>query len=107
MNNKPTKQEDQTPSLWSLLDEVQQGDKENKSQLAATEKTDTREREVDVLNLPPRKEVHRKKQRTHLKMGSPGAPLLRFLIVFILLLGVLAGAYLIWGEELITVISNL
>lgn len=107
MDNKLSNQENQEEALRFLLDEVQQGEKEEKNQVAAIDETEVQKREVDVLNLPPRKEVHRKKQRTHLKMGSPGAPLLRFLIVFILLLGVLAGAYLIWGEELITVISNL
>ncbi|UJL48115.1 hypothetical protein KFZ58_09815 [Virgibacillus sp. NKC19-16] len=105
MNNKSSNQEDQAVTLMSLLDEVQQGDTQDKTQSTVIDETEAQEREVDVLNLPPRKEVHRKiKQRTHIKMGIP---LLRFLIVFILLLGVLTGAYLLWGEELITVISNL
>ncbi|MBY7143470.1 hypothetical protein KFZ56_10510 [Virgibacillus sp. NKC19-3] len=110
MNNNSSNQEDQATELKSLLDEVQQRDgaKGDNSQIAAIEETEVQEREIDVLNLPPRKEVHRKnKQRTHIKVGSLGGPLLRFLIVFILLLVVLTGAYLLWEEELINVISNL
>lgn len=104
MDNKSSNQENQEEALRFLLDEVQQGEKEEKNQVAAIDETEVQKREVDVLNLPPRKEVHSKnKQRTHIKMSKP---LLRFLFVFILLLGVLIGVYFVWGE-LINGISNL
>lgn len=101
MDNKSSNQENQEEALRFLLDEVQQGEKD---QVATIDETEAHKREVDVLNLPPRKEVHSKnKQRTHIKMSKP---LLRFLFVFILLLGVLIGVYFVWGE-LINGISNL
>ncbi|WP_100010770.1 hypothetical protein [Lentibacillus sediminis] len=54
------------------------------------------EQEIDVLNLPPRKEVHGQKNSTSLKVSRP---LLRFLFVVVLLLVILAGAFIVWGDE--------
>lgn len=55
-----------------------------------------KEQEIDVLNLPPRKEVHGQQNSTTLKVSRP---LLRFLFVVVLLLIILAGAFVAWGNE--------
>ena len=101
-------QQDQATPLKKIFEEVQQTDNETEPdqevesyQTFSEPKT---EREMDVLNLPPRKEVHGKNQsRAKLKFH---APFMRLVLVVIVLIGVMSGAYFIWGEELISIINN-
>ncbi|MEC5422435.1 hypothetical protein QGM71_02880 [Virgibacillus sp. C22-A2] len=104
MSQKATERDDQAEELRKLLSEVQQGEKGRPSQQANLDDEVVYEREIDILELPPRKEVHgTKKKRTQIKLSRP---LLRFLIVIILLLLVLTGVYYLWADEIITILSN-
>lgn len=60
---------------------------------------------IDVLNLPPRKEIHGiDKTRIRLRLGRP---FLRFLVVTLVLIIIVIGAYIYWGEELISLIKKI
>ncbi|PAV29522.1 hypothetical protein CIL05_11700 [Virgibacillus profundi] len=110
MENKTDQHENQATELRKLLDEVQQGEKEVQEQQiteaeAESEAEMEQVRDIDILNLPPRKEVHGKMlKRTHIKISIP---LLRLLFVIILLLGIGVGAYYFYGEEMIDMFSNI
>lgn len=96
--------EDQATQLKKLFEEVQQVDNETQPITEKVQDDSFFEREMDVLNLPPRKEVHsRNPSRAKLKLN---APFIRFIFVVIILIGVVSGAYFVWGEDLITIINN-
>ncbi|WP_099158390.1 hypothetical protein [Virgibacillus ndiopensis] len=106
MSNKTKELEDQASELRKLVNEVQQ-----EELVESTETNDFTEeneikteetREVDILNLPPRKEVHSKNNtRAHVKMSKP---FMRLVLVIVIILAVLFGLYYVWGEELLNVI---
>lgn len=62
---------DQATTLRNLVDK-NEGTTEQLSH-------DSKEREIDVLNLPPRSVVHQKHTKTYLKLSKP---LLRLVFVF-------------------------
>ncbi|WP_188453831.1 hypothetical protein [Virgibacillus oceani] len=99
MSNETKEIEDQAAELRKLVDEVQQKDvKDSEVNIGGIMDG---EREVDILNLPPRKEVHSKKNtRTHLKMSRP---FLRLVFVIVIILAVLFGIYYVWGDEIVNV----
>lgn len=83
------KELDQADELRRVFNEVE--NHENKEEAAARE-----EMEIDVLNLPPRKEVHAKSGRTKLRVSRP---FIRFaLIVAIVLLCLIAALYALDGN---------
>ncbi|MBM7598334.1 Tfp pilus assembly protein PilN [Virgibacillus halotolerans] len=95
MDNKTKATED----LQQLLSEVKKAEKEHKH--TATEQHEFHDtdldRRIDVLDLPPRKEVHSKKnKRTQLKLSSP---LTRFIFVIVVLLSVLILTYYLNSES--------
>lgn len=55
--------------------------------------------EVDVLNLPPRSEVHQK-SKLRLRMNVR-RPVWRFLLVILILVGIITGVYFMFGEQII------
>src|SRR5690625_3015274 len=98
-NNK-----EQDMDLQKLVNEVQRK-KRGEIEQEAPQDDPEQIRRIDILNLPPRTEIHSKyKKRTHVKFSRP---LLRLLMVIIVLAGVFIGAYFIWREGLLTLISNL
>src|SRR5690625_2427384 len=99
------KSNDQTVQLKEIFDEVQQsGSDQTNGRNNIVNDTDPIVK-VDVLNLPPRKEVHNNhKRRTRVKIGQP---FIRFFVVIILFIIAIAGAYYLWGEELINIIKEL
>lgn len=105
MDHNSSNQEDQAIELRSLLNDVEQGERGKVNQTDKRTHPIEEKQKIDILNLPPRKEVHsHNKKRTHLRIGNP---LLRFIVVFIILLSVFTGAYYLWGEELSNLITNL
>ncbi|WP_200416255.1 hypothetical protein [Virgibacillus salexigens] len=104
MSQQAKKLEDQAKELRSLLNEVEKNtDKENASDEKKANEGH-RSREVDILNLPPRKEIHsNKKAPTHIKIS---VPFKRFLLILTVLLILMLGAYLWFGEDLIQMINN-
>lgn len=89
-NNK----DDQVTDLRKLIDEVQQSEsiQEKHESLLAEESNQIRK--IDILNLPPRKEIHSKQQKKLIRIKL-SKPLLRLLMVMIILLAVIIGAYFI------------
>lgn len=105
MSTETTEYEDQAEHLKRLFNEVQQGEMKPEK---VSDESDTAQEptlKIDVLNLPPRKEVHgNHNNRARVKLGKP---FLRFLSVIIILVALVIGAYFIWGEELIDIIKGL
>ncbi len=54
-------------------------------------------RKIDILNLPPRKEIHTKNKRAKLKLSKP---LLRLIFISLLVIAILIGALYLWDGEL-------
>jgi len=59
---------------------------------------------IDILNLPPRKEVHTQKQRAHLKWSRPFS---RFILVFLILLLFVIVTYFSFGGDIGKVLFSL
>ncbi|MFD1039503.1 hypothetical protein ACFQ3N_14025 [Virgibacillus byunsanensis] len=104
MSNQSKKRDDQANELRKLLNEVQQSEttQEKKSSSYIADSVPTRE--VDILNLPTRKEVHNEKgKRTKIKVSRP---YLRLYVVIILILSIVAIAYYLWEEEIVSLFSS-
>jgi hypothetical protein len=98
------KERDQAEELRRLVYDVQSNQGENMEVDRPDNDLETEEREIDILNLPPRKEVHGKNQhRVKLKTSNS---LKRFLLVIIILMIVLGTIYYFYGEELIQFFSS-
>ena len=93
------KEEDQANELRSLLQDIEEGTENDKEPFA-----DQMINEIDVLNLPPRKEVHTKNKRVKLKMSKP---FLRFLFTIIIVLTGLGTAIYVWQDEITTLLHRL
>lgn len=105
MSDKTNEHNDQAEQLKQIFEELQKH--EVKSDESSNHEQNGEEYtipKIDVLNLPPRKEVHSNHSRTRITMSKP---LLRLLIVILLMISILFGAYYIWGEELINLIQSL
>lgn len=105
------KVDDQAEQLKKLLAEVDQKEEEqlvhdNENQeIDKVAASDPLIPKIDVLNLPPRKEIHGNgKNRTRLKIGRP---FLRFLVVTLIFILVVISAYIYWGEELISLLKEI
>ncbi|SDQ53756.1 hypothetical protein SAMN05216232_2027 [Virgibacillus subterraneus] len=107
--SKETKEyTDQANELRKLFNEVQE---ESEQSVPVDDgedegsETEQEERDVDILNLPPRKEVHStNNKRTRVKLSGAS---LRLVIVVVIFLAFLGGAYYLWGQELMEVITNI
>jgi predicted nucleotidyltransferase len=85
--------EEQAETLRRLVYDAAQDDGTER------EHTAKETRDIDILNLPPRKEVHGKKQgRVRLKTSTY---LKRFLIVVFALMIILLTIYFVYGEAII------
>lgn len=108
MENEET---DQVEQLRRILAEVEHGERSRTSDTIDQQLEDEQDNltsvtpKIDVLNLPPRKEVHGKvKNRTRLRIGQP---FLRLLIVILILIIIALGTYIYLGEELIIILENI
>ncbi|MEW9674690.1 hypothetical protein ABRT01_00620 [Lentibacillus sp. L22] len=97
MTNHGNKQDE----LKKLVEEITDGKDTSTNRTSADEQMDKKQmvpsqtREMDILNLPPRKEVHGKtNQRIRWQVSGP---LVRLLLVIIIIIAVLAGLYYV-GE---------
>ncbi|WP_156289257.1 hypothetical protein [Oceanobacillus salinisoli] len=95
----PKLEDDQANELRSIFNEII----EDKQEQIQQEKAEPEEKDVDILNLPPRREVHTSNSRTHIKMDKP---LIRFLIVIFLLTAIIIGAYYNWGDSLFNLFNQ-
>lgn len=105
MSERTNENNDQAEQLKQIFDELQQNAVKS-DELSNDEQyeEDYTIPKIDVLNLPPRKEVHSNHGRARLSISRP---FLRFLFVILLIVLVIFGAYYIWGEELIILIKGL
>ncbi|WP_164668737.1 hypothetical protein [Virgibacillus doumboii] len=106
MSNQTKDYEEHTDELRNLLDEVQgSSEKPLPEENDDKEETnDTDEREVDILNLPPRKEVHNSDNgRVHFKFSGA---LLRLIFVIVIIVLVVGGSYILLGDELIEIYNS-
>lgn len=102
---------DQVEQLRKILAEVEQPEKDQTSETNNQQLKEGQNEsisvtpKIDVLKLPPRKEVHGKdNERTRLRIGQP---FLRFLIVILILIIIILGTYIYWGKELIIILKNI
>lgn len=98
MNNKI---DEEKLHLQELFEEVQQNqDSDDKEFIEKTSQP-----KIDVLNLPPRKEIHKdNKQRVKFKISTP---LIRFILVITALIIILASSYYFWGDDLLSILNQL
>jgi len=84
-------EQDQASELRKLINEVEVPDTEK------ARKKEKNEREIDILNLPPRKDVHHsKKSKTRMKLNSP---VLRLIFVILLMIVVIAGTIYLFVND--------
>ncbi|WP_010650719.1 hypothetical protein [Oceanobacillus massiliensis] len=96
MNSKLEESNDQAEELRNLVEELE-NEREQDTADVNVESAETDERrEVDILNLPPRKEIHSENTRMSLKISKP---LSRFLSVILILIIIFIGAYYFLGNE--------
>lgn len=110
MSEKTKEHNDQADELRKLFNEVQ----EESVQSAPVNKVESEnegseiehhERGVDILNLPPRSQVHStSNKRTRVKLSRASQ---RLIIVVVIFLAFLGGAFYLWGQELMEVIINI
>ncbi|MFD2045890.1 hypothetical protein ACFSTA_13130 [Ornithinibacillus salinisoli] len=94
--------QDQAEQLRAILSEMQeQANASNKEKEYHSPNRNTEEEkqdEIDILNLPPRKEIHKnKKSGIQWKVSRP---LIRFLFVSLIIAGIVV--WVIWSEEIIS-----
>ncbi len=89
--------------LRSLFEELEKGNEKKTIHTETnTDKNTETKREVDILNLPPRKEIHSANAGMHFRVNKP---LFRFLFVLFLLIIILIGAYYFWDNELFSFVN--
>lgn len=100
MTNHGNKQDE----LKKLVEEITDGGDTSANKTGPDEQTDKKQmvhsqtREMDILNLPPRKEVHGKtNQRIRWQVSGP---LVRMLLVIVIIIAVLAGLYYVGGGNI-------
>ncbi len=110
MNEKTKEHNDQADELRKLFNEVQEESLQsapiNKSE-DENEGSETKqhERGVDILDLPPRSQVHStNNKRTRLKLSNASQ---RLIVVVLIFLAFLGGAFYLWGQELMKAIINI
>ncbi|TFJ93790.1 hypothetical protein [Lentibacillus salicampi] len=104
--SEPKDYHDQGAELRKLLEEVEDGSEQKVQEQTHTQELDKKtQREVDILDLPPRKEVHsHHHNRTKLKIGRAS---IRLISVIIILIVVLLVVFNLWGEELIDAFNQM
>lgn len=97
------REDDQANELRTLFDEVENAehreiedsfDFENESSI----------RKVDILNLPPRKEIHTNNKRAKLKLSKP---FLRLVFISLLVMVILIGVLYLWDGEFTSLLKAL
>lgn len=83
--------------LFSEITEHEQADAQADEQTNIAENKEAPEFEIDILNLPPRSEVHLSNSK-RLKI-TLNRPLIRFLFVIIFIIGIAIGTFYIIGIE--------
>lgn len=105
MSDKTNEYEDQAEQLKQIFDELQQNAPNSDQPSNEQEVIDDSIPKIDILNLPPRREIHDDNHtRTRLSISRP---FLRFLSIIIFVIIIVFGAYFFWGEELILIIDGL
>ncbi|MBU5466290.1 hypothetical protein KQI49_05515 [Virgibacillus sp. MSJ-26] len=89
--------EDQATELRKLISEVEAKD-DVKNPTNEERKQEPR-RQIDILDLPPRKEIHsKKKSRVHFKLNRS---VLRLIVVFLLVAAVIVGVIYLFENDLL------
>lgn len=105
MSHESEGQGDQATELKRLVEEVQNKESERKpSEPKKSGQKIRQERDIDILNLPPRTDVHSsKKNRTRIKINSA---MLRLIFVIIVIIFALGGSFYLWGEEILKMFNS-
>ncbi|MFD2762255.1 hypothetical protein ACFSUO_14950 [Lentibacillus juripiscarius] len=107
MHLETREQDDQAKDLRELLNEVEGTNEEGDSRRTeeSGEIGESAREKVDILDLPPRREVRTGNHKgIRLKMSRASLRLLTVIIVLLVLLG---GAFYLWGEELLELIQHM
>src|SRR5690625_8023912 len=104
LDNETTTNQDITNQLEKLLNEVQHHGSEQEQEPKEDLVRQERVQKIDVLNLPPRKEVHSKtKLRTRIKFGKETG---RLFVVLLILIVLITGVYAYWGNGLKEILNQ-
>lgn len=96
LNKSVDGEKDQATELRKLISEVETHDVKK---TANEERDRENDRPIDVLDLPPRKEVHSKnRSRMHLKLSNS---ILRLITVFIFVIAVIIGVIYLFENDLL------
>lgn len=92
-------EDDQANELRNVLQAIEQESDSNDEHVKARDEDD-----IDVLNLPPRKEIHTNKKRAGIKFSRPFIRFICFTLIILLCLG---AAFYIWQGELTSLLHRL
>ena len=100
------KNSDPTDELKKLLSDVETNGVSNNVQSNDDADEEAENPQViDVLNLPPRKEVHSGRTK-HMRIKVT-KPYVRLIIVVLLIIILFAGGFYVWGDDLIKIIQHI
>lgn len=101
----PTKESDQAQELRQLLADVNSTEVAHRTTENVPDNVSDNRQKVDILNLPPRKEIHNGKSKP-MKMKI-ARPYIRMVVVVLLIVILFAGGYYLWSEELMEIIQDI
>lgn len=101
MGQEQEKYKDQSFELQKLIQDVGIELSDDDIEEPLKEERNMKE-DIDVLNLPPRKDVHTMKSRTHLKMSKA---FLRFIFVLLVLSIIVIGTYYYVADDFLNLFN--
>lgn len=102
MGQEQETHKDQSYELQKLIQDVDIKPSENNLEDEANNDDLNIQEDIDVLNLPPRKDVHKMKSRIHFKMSKA---FLRFMFVVLIIVIILIGTYYYVGEDFLNLFN--
>lgn len=105
MEENTTKERDQDKEIMDLLSGIDNPEKTPEPTKQEINDKSDNEQKIDILNLPPRKEVHNKKSK-HIKIKFT-RPYIRLVVVVLLIAVLFSVGFYIWGTELKEVIQHI
>lgn len=88
-DNNDKDQADELREIFNEITDAEETEEKFGGKVSNKDQQEKNSREIDVLQLPPRKEVHVKSNRVGLKVSKP---FLRLIFIIVVIIGVLIGA---------------
>lgn len=105
MNENTTEKKYQDEELTTLLSDINNPEKNSHTTKQAAKNKSGSSQKIDVLDLPPRKEVHNNKsKRIKIRFTSP---YIRVVVIVLLIMMIFASGFYIWAGELKEMIQHI